>query len=279
MASLEVNFDDQTWWRDWHLSPSNNLGFDGCDGGHPLMERLEQFHQDCIGRFYDDSISKKHFFQVCCLFWTEHFLHGNGATDPPISVTTSKELFEALKATYTNIMQQSDMCLIRWILPFESAMNVVFEQLDTFDDEKREDGYFLSLVMEFWSQLFDACNKDSASSGDAAESDENQRPNKRRRLLERYVDRTASTGSSKSYGRHNLQAAVFLLSVTKQRCKTWDQLYQWSKKLAETFPTFSSNTVQTAMALVGLNCIWNDEHVDGLSVVHLFDTYFISDAR
>ncbi|KAG7341658.1 hypothetical protein IV203_023611 [Nitzschia inconspicua] len=270
METVAVDFKQESWWEDLHNIIFNNLDEGGEVGPITVekpLERFGRFHQDCIVQFYDETLPGKDFFQACCLFWTEHLLHGSLCVEPSSGPVSPKELFEALKTAYMNIQQQSTTSIIQWILPPPVVMSMLYDQVDATS----EDDYFLSLMSKFWTQLFDACNSVNDT---AAASDENQRPTKRRRMNFQNGD---GVSSSRSNGKHNLPAAILLLSIMKQKCETWGQLIQQSRNLSEAFPTFTSNTIQSALALVGLNCICQEEEVGGLSIVGLFDTYFISD--
>lgn len=293
MSSAEVKFDTESWWLEWHSATDHadvdiaNCDDDDVDPSAPVeksLDRLGRFHQECVFRFYDETISKQKFFQVCCLFWMEQFLSGAVAGETPSGPTSPKELFEALRTTYTGIVNQqpSDISVIRWIMPSRSAMGIVNDvQIASKIDSRKEDAHYLSMSMKFWDQLFEAQNKEFSNGVDSAASvanDENHQPNKRRRLLSHYVERFSTSGSL-SNGKHNLPAATLLLSVMKQRCETWDQLYEWSKQLPQAFPTFSSNVVQSALSLVGLHSICQQTAVEGLSIFGLFSSYFVPDSR
>jgi hypothetical protein len=279
MSLPPVEFDQKFWWRDWHLSndsstSDNDVDVDSKDPTS-LLERLEQLHRDCACRFYNETLSKQNFFEVCCLLWMEQFLHSHPMNLQPTggSLAALKDLFKSLKATYISLSRQCDMSMIRWIMPSPTAMSVIIEPLFSTNGGKEEDDYYLSLLMEFWNQLFDAHNNED---NPAVVNDENQQPAKRRRLLARYIDRFSSSHFN---GKHNLSVAVLLLLITRQCCESWDQLVQRSKKLPEVFPTFSSNTIQSALALVGLHSVCQAVDIEGLSVIELFNTYFVADSR
>jgi hypothetical protein len=280
MSILPVDFDQDSWWGDFHTS--NEISTSDSDDiatnfVSTSFDRLGRLHRDCACRFYDETISKQNFFEVCCLFWMEQFLH-NRPKEPkhlPASddVSSAKDLFKALKATYISLSQQYEMSMIRWIMPSPSAMSVISEQIVSMNGGKQEDEYYLSLLMNFWSQFFDGCNKED---NPAVLNDENQRPTKRRRFLSRYID---FSSSSHFNGKHNLSAAILLLLIMQKRCESWDHLVQNSKKLPEVFPTFSSNTIQSALALVGLHGVCQAIDIKGLSVGELFHSYFVADSR
>jgi hypothetical protein len=239
------------------------------------LELLGRLHQKCVCRFYNETMSKQNFFEVCCLFWMEQFLQGRAVKPKTLdgSLSSPKDLFKALRATYLSLSQQYDMSMIRWIMPEPSAITVINEPLAPVDDRQKEGDYFLSLSMQFWNEVYNAFNDEDNS---ALVNYENQGPTKRRRLLSRCID---GFSASEFNGKHNLSAAVLLLLVMLERCESWDQLVEWSKQLPEVFPTFSSNTIQTAVALVGLHCICQAIDIEGLSVAGLFHVYFVADSR
>jgi hypothetical protein len=188
----------------------------------------------------------------------EQFLHGRPGRPQTSgdSLASPKELFKYLKKTYIAISEQDDMSMIQWIMPSPSTMSVLRGQLVSMNGGKKEDEYYLSLLIQFWNQVYDAYNKD-----------ENQRPNIR------------GFSSSDFNGKHNLSAAVLLLLTMRLRCESCDQLVQWSRKLPDVFPTFSSNTIQSALAMVGLHSVCQAIDIEGLSVGELFHNYFVADSR
>jgi hypothetical protein len=299
-----IDFNDDSWWENFlhdddNDDRSNNEqqqqqqpAADMEDAGSPLPKPLVQLMQQSSAAFFNQSMSKGDFFQVCCLYWMQtmlqptppelvpHMETGNGETSTRRPVLWSRQsLYHSLVDAYKDGIQPRDKWIVQWILPPRHAMDV------TSDDDDAptaapdlQDWHYMDRWMKFWKQLFQAMQRKDADDDDV----ENMQPpaKKRRRLLGKYRDdyngggTGASSYSSLLKGNYKLAAAYLCISVLKESCQNWDQVQDQAHQLASLFPTFAGRDIDAALALVGLQSLCNgSDSMQGLGIEQLFSQY------
>jgi hypothetical protein len=251
-----VGFEDDSWWQDALVLGKNDVADDGSTVVVVAFRSdvLIQFYNECSCAFFDEKMSKRDYFQVCCLRWIHSYLLCDCQQKPSPLV----RLWTSLKQAYLDGRNQDTMSIVRWILPVPDFMTVL-------SNDANKDDIAMTQLMMFWKELYQAFDDSSPDS-----TGQDQRPAKRRRLAS---NRDKSGFTSLLKGGYKLPAVYLLISVLKDRASNWKTLHNLAHQLPTSFKTFSENDVQAGLALVGWNMILCGKTIEGLSIQGLFGSY------
>ena len=184
---------------------------------------------------------------------------------------TYEFLWKVLKQIYESAIKDSSS-IVGWILP--DLTHVTSTDSDDYHDAKTDIDY-KKLLMNFWMELFKACEGGSLLLSDECQINiKNKRTAKRRRLGH---DRFTSVGFKDLLkGRYKLPAVYLMIYLLKETgiATDWLKLCELARELPSIFKTFAGNDILAGLALVGLADIGTGEPLTGLSAYSLFTTYF-----
>ena len=285
MSSYVVDFDDDSWWEVFVTDDNNSTDNDTNIQLGFKTDQINQFYNQSSGKFFDEKMSKKDYFQICCFKYIMDTCcsnNGGGGGDESSQqaiIGRLQQFWNLLKQSYLNIkvhQNQSTINILQWILPDPSVMTVIIN--DNSNDETTKDSIVVVLgyLMTFWKQLYQAYDDDDNNDINTSAVNENQRPTKRRRLG-RYREKNSGF-TSLLKGQYKLPAVYLLIccvSLMKEQQQSssasaasndWKTLYKLAHQLPTSFKTFSEIDIQAGLALVGWNMFVKGETMEGFYV-------------
>ena len=183
-------------------------------------------------------------------------------------------LWETLKRIYTSskCTNNDDPNLVSWILPDLPQASLMDLDPNNFH-AMQINGKYKAQLMDFWRDLFNACEEGSSGLQNYENNEKTKRPAKRRRL-----GSTASSGYTNLIkGRYKLPAIYLMISLYKEigAATDWIKLCDLAHELPSAFKTFVENDVLAGLALVGLVNVQTGNLLAGLSASDLIWEYFL----
>lgn len=250
------------WWIEWARQTAKN------DVTLVEGEKVEMFARKCYRLFFQKKMEKEVYFQCCCLVWIVQCMDRG---------TSAEELWEATRrALPVAGDDDDDSSMSGWILP---KVLPVDKDLSNFLGNatiatNREDSeeQSLHLLIQFWKRFYQACE----------ESHLPTRPTKRQRTHYHY-SYAYSSGSSSfptnslddlMKGSYKLASVILWANVhLNYDMDSWQELHDLVHGLPQIFKTLTSDDVQAALAVVGMQCLLQGRTMTGLSPRMLLDKY------
>ena len=244
---------------------------------HDIGSEVGHESTDELARLFfneDHNVTKERFFLSCCGSWMDELVIAKA--DGTYQVTY-EVLWETIKRIYSlsKCTTNDDPSLISWILPDLPQASLMDPDSNNFQ-AMGIDGKYKACLMDFWRDIFKACEEGSSGSQKYENDEETKRPAKRQRRLGSTC--SASSGYTNLIkGRYKLPAVYLMISLYEEigAAADWTKLCDLAHELPSTFKTFVESDVLAGLALVGLVNIQTGNLLAGLSASDLIWEYFL----